>query len=556
MANVTQKRLAGGMPHAADVLIQGSQQDERTCPDGKGDPVMNGMKWVVIWLPLAWLWFRLLDNLGPEWSADPQYSYGLVVPVLVVGLLARRWFDFKNDLQNPSIANPWSGVWFCGLLAFLFLPTRLLEAATPEWRPLQWLMGFEVIGITLYFIYLAGGKGCLWRAAFPVAFFLVAIPWPTPIEQPIIQGLSRMNAALVVEVLGVVGVPAVQHGNIIEVSTGMVGINDACSGIRSLQSSLMISLFFGEFYFLRWPFRLMFVGLGFLLAMAFNLSRASLLAWIAAKSGVAAIAQYHDEAGFTILVACTLTLWGLGFFLSRCKDQRLPSGVAEAGVTRQPVNHGHTDRILRGVATSLIIWLVLVETGVELWYRIRESQIKPGPTWTVNLPESNATFRKTPLTQEELELLRFDEARQGQWQEPDGTSWQVFYFDWRPGRVAGYLAKRHTPEVCLTASGLKMTAGPKLEIMNVHGVVLPIRCYTFESSSGLLQVFQCRWETGEARESFTTEDLTRFNLIRGIWAGRGNQGQKVLEVIITGCDNPDQALQKLKSRLDDLIQVD
>jgi hypothetical protein len=52
----------------------------------------------------------------------------------------------------------------------------------------------------------------------------------------------------VVEVLGWLGIPAMAHGNVIEVATGMVGIDEACSGIRSFQSSLMISLFFGEFY--------------------------------------------------------------------------------------------------------------------------------------------------------------------------------------------------------------------------------------------------------------------------------------------------------------------
>ena len=46
-------------------------------------------------------------------------------------------------------------------------------------------------------------------------------------------------------------------------------------------------------------------------------------------------------------------------------------------------------------------------------------------------------------------LLRFDEVKQAAWNEPDGTQWEAFYFSWLPGRVAGYLAKRHTPEICL-----------------------------------------------------------------------------------------------------------
>jgi len=132
----------------------------------------------------------------------------------------------------------------------------------------------EAIGLTLAGVYFIKGKFWLRQVAFPLCLFLVAIPWPSLFEQPIIQGLTRLNTAMVVNVLVILGVPATQHGNVIEVSTGMVGISDACSGIRSLQSSLMISLFLGEFYFLRRPFRLLFVGLGFALAMAFNLCSA------------------------------------------------------------------------------------------------------------------------------------------------------------------------------------------------------------------------------------------------------------------------------------------
>ena len=557
--------------------------------------------WALLVLPLGWLWFRLINNLGPEWATNPQYGYGLVVPLLVIGLLVRRWHAVRTTRiqtmglqtrdcgQLSAVSGPWSMtrgqwsvVWLFGILTFLYLPTRLIEATTPEWRPLQWLLAIEVVGLTLYAVYLAGGKRWLRQAAFPVIFFLVAVPWPSPIEQPVIQGLSRMNAALVVNVLCILGVPAFQHGNVIEVSTGMVGINDACSGIRSFQSSLMISLFLGEFYRFNWRRRLALLPIGFALALGFNLGRTSLLAWIAAQKGIAAIAEYHDEAGFTIMLACTGGLWGVAWLLSRqeagakraeSRTQRTESAgqdeadgsqksevrsqeSADANANSKPstLNPHLSTKTLACFSLALLVWLVFVETGVGLWFHVREAKLKPGPAWTVDLPVANPTFKELPFSTQARELLRFDQGKYGQWQEPDGTVWQAFYLNWNPGRVAGYLAKRHTPEACLPASGLKMTAGPKLEIMNVQGVKLPMRCYTFESSGGPLQVFQCRWDAGE--EAFIEEDLTRLNLIRGIWAGRGNQGQKVLEVIISGLDDPAQAKAALARQLEKLIKVE
>jgi len=546
------------------------------------------LKWVIALLPLAYLWFRLINNLWPEWTTNPQYGYGLLVPFLCLGLLIRRWHAVRStgpQDRRSVVRGPSSVVLLFALLAFLYLPTRLIEAATPEWRPIQWLLGIEAIGLTLCVIELDKGRGWLQQLAFPILFFFVAIPWPTLIEAPIIQNLTRVSAAVVVELLGLAGIPAMPHGNVIEVATGMVGIDEACSGIRSFQSSLMISLFFGEFYALNRSRRWLLVLAGFVFSMAFNVCRMTLLTLIAAKKGVPAISQYHDPAGITIAITCTLALWGLALLL-RSPKSRVPSpqsdlgpstlrssATAEDGPTselRSPTSEASTlnpqplgapkpgegGSTLNRLALGLLVWLVLVEAGVQLWYRHLESQLKPGPTWSVNFPQDNPTLKDLPIDEKTQYLLRFDEGRQVAWTESDGTQWDVFYCSWLPGRVAGYLAKRHTPEICLQATGLKMVSGPELTMMNVHGVELPVRSYVFQTAGGPINVFHCRWEAGVENNTYVEHESARFNLIRGIWAGRGNKGQKVLEVIITGMDDPAQARAALVSQLENLIKVE
>ena len=613
------------------------------------------LKWVIVLLPLAYLWFRLINNLWPEWTTNPQYGYGLLVPFLCLGLLVRRWQAVRttgllttgqrtkglqdnettgpqdqraassgpqSDAQHPTsklstlnpqlstLKGPWSVVLLFAFLAFLYLPTRLIEAGTPEWRPIQWSLGIEAVGLTLCAIYVGKGRGWLRQLAFPICFFFVAIPWPTLIETPIIQTLTRASAAIVVELLGWVGVPAMAHGNVIEVSTGMVGIDEACSGIRSFQSSLMISLFFGEFYRLSPWRRGLLVPMGFVFSMAFNVCRMSLLTLVAAKKGVAAISQYHDEAGITIAILCTLALWGIAVLLKQQKtaDHKTtdngpsvvgspvvgspvvgspspavggpvvgspvvgsPSPVVGGPVVRGPSSAvSGRSSVVRGqwsvvsspspavsrLAFVLLAWLILVEAGVQIWYRSREAHLIPGPAWTLTFPQDNPTLKDLPMDAKTRNLLRFDEAKQAAWTESDGTQWEAFYFGWLPGRVAGYLAKRHTPEICLAATGLKLLSGPKLTMMNINGVELPIRSYEFETENGIIQVFHCRWEAGVGSEAYVAHEGTRYNLIRAIWAGRGNQGQKVLEVIITGMDDPEQAKQALARELEKLIKVE
>ena len=46
--------------------------------------------------------------------------------------------------------------------------------------------------------------------------------------------------------LNLLGITAVQRGNVIELQTGSVGFDEPCSGIRSLQAVLMLALFLGR----------------------------------------------------------------------------------------------------------------------------------------------------------------------------------------------------------------------------------------------------------------------------------------------------------------------
>src|SRR5438105_2662982 len=115
---------------------------------------------------------------------------------------------------------PWSVALFA--FALLWWVTRLLHEASPIWGLTSWLLAAEVAGLTLLLIRCVVGPALLAQLAFPICFFFVAVPWPSPIEGPLIQSLARANAAVTVEALGWFGIPAIEHRNAIEVGTGIV----------------------------------------------------------------------------------------------------------------------------------------------------------------------------------------------------------------------------------------------------------------------------------------------------------------------------------------------
>jgi len=528
--------------------------------------VSPAMIWLLAILPCGYLWFRLIHNLSVEWGTNPQYGYGYLVPFLCLGLLARRWHIAPKwvTANPPPISLP--GICMlilCGL-AFLYLPTRLIEGSTPEWRLIQWLLGVEAIGLTLCMVYLTMGRGWLLYLAFPICLFFVAVPWPTQFEQPIIQGLTRASGAVVVEVMGILGVPALQHGNLIEISTGQVGINEACSGIRSFQTSFMISLFFGEFYRLPRSRRLLLVPIALIVALTCNVGRMTLLTMIAAKKGIAAISQYHDPAGISITIICTAIMWGVALLLhhkmvkARTTAPTKEEAPSEFGSSGAQTPHPRPRlQVLRSLSLAMIIWFALVEVSVQAWYAHLESNFKPGPAWTVVFPKDNPTLQEFTIDDSTKGLLRYDKAKEAEWINSDGTRLHTFYCEWFPGRVAGYLAKRHTPEVCLPGAGQILKEGPELMVTTVKGITLPIRRYVFLTEGGRpIYVYHCRWEAGATPESYTVNESARFNLLRGIWAGRGMHGQKVLEVFITGLDDKEVAKQAVVAQLQDLVQIE
>src|SRR5207244_11577085 len=125
--------------------------------------------------------------------------------------------------------------------------------------------------------------------AFPIGFFFVAVPWVTPMEAPIIQGLMRVIAALASETANLFGTPARLEGNLIRVSTGLVGVNEACSGVRSLQTALMIGLLFGELKRLSILRRIALVAGATAIALTANFCRAVFLVWIAATENISEV---------------------------------------------------------------------------------------------------------------------------------------------------------------------------------------------------------------------------------------------------------------------------
>jgi exosortase len=527
------------------------------------------------WLGLAaigWLWFVLISELRVEWSVNPQYAYGWAVPFLCACLIwenaAKRRLNAGHlAAEKGRGSSPFLFVLLC-LSALLYAPTRLVLEANPGWRLFNWPLAVEVVVMTLGLVRLAFAETTASNLParfrycdfiFPLGFFLVAVPWPTWLEHNLIQGLTRLDADGAVELLGWLGIPAMAHGNVIEVATGPVGIDEACSGIRSFQAALMIALFLGEFYHLSVLRRAGLIFAGFALSLLFNLARMTLLVWIAATKGIAAVAAWHDPAGVTILLGCFFGLWGLGLLFRNSRPQMLKPKVAAETTAERTIPPLPRLPSLQNIVLAMLVWIVVTETGVESWYRWHEAKLPRASKWTVSWPTNSPAFKRGALPAKTLEILRYDEGQSASWSD-SGQIWSAVFLRWNPGRTALHLAENHTPAVCLTAAGRTLKVISELQWFDLGGtglsLRLPFAVYEVMDGAKPYYVFYCLWDDRTTVAGFKTMGLKFENRMASVLAGRRNPGQRSLEIALIGPANAESAQAALLAALPKIIAIE
>lgn len=508
------------------------------------------------------LWGSLSWFLGAEWSLSEQYSYGWFVPLLTAALFAMRWPDRPTARPTEFSGARSFLVIGLGVFSLAAVPfVRLVEVANPDWRPLGWLHAFVVCGLTLLALWLVGGRPWLPHFSFPVLFFLVAVPWPRGLEDFIIQQLMRGVAQLAVDSVALLGVPALAEGNLIRIGAGVVGVNEACSGVRSLQTSLMLGLLLGELYRFSVPRRVaMFAGaIG--VALLANVFRTTYLVWLAASRSLAAVERQHDVIGYLILGAVFLGSIGLAAWLKR--------GAASAPATTESAPNSSPRILPTWIFVAVAAWLGLTEIGVEGWFRWHERGLAATPRWAVAWPEKAAGFRDLAIAESTARILRFDDGRAVFWTASDAGRTRdrmAYFFRWKPGRNSAQLAADHRPDVCLPAAGLRQVAdhGRQTWTVAAGGPEIPFQHFQFvrraTNRDQILHVFYCLAEDVPREQlGFNPYNSSGgFDHIRKrvavALAGRRNLGQQMLEVILPDAGSAAEAEAEFAALLPTLIR--
>lgn len=259
-----------------------------------------------LWIPVFGALAYMLWDLMYWWGRMEDYNFGYIVPLFSAYLIYENWqvITAKKTPDRRWYLPAWI---FAGLC---FLIVANYKALIGHDQTPSWILAIGAMSVFSAAIVATWG----WRAfricLFPILFIFVAVPLPQSIWGGISQTLQRFVAFTSVEILTLFGIPVIQHGNTLELETGKLAVADACSGIRSLQMSIMIGLLLGKLFLRTYFTRFLLVLVGMMIAIPGNLFRTIWLTVTAHFDGLEAMQALHDPAGWIVMGS---TVVGVGF---------------------------------------------------------------------------------------------------------------------------------------------------------------------------------------------------------------------------------------------------
>ena len=317
---------------------------------------MLGFALYTVWDQLFW------------WGNRDDYSFGYLVPFFVAYVLFDRWPIIRSYLFDGSppgepagsaaIAPPigtdsarirlLEAIAVAAFIAslLLFAVGALLRAATGPQNPASLAIAASLGGITLSGVFIFAKQrveGQLMplkqRLAltalflFPALIWLLSAPLVSVLETQVRVFLLNKVTIVVFGLFDFLGFELERKGNVLVLPDGQVGVEEACSGIRSLTACLFAGSFLAAVFLDRFWKKVLLVVAAMVLAVITNLIRSLFLTYWAYNNGaqaidedwvlpvVGSIGTVHDVTGMAILgVTCVGLICLLPIFNYKLTD--------------------------------------------------------------------------------------------------------------------------------------------------------------------------------------------------------------------------------------------
>jgi exosortase len=273
-------------------------------------PVPEGRK--IPWAALAVLtgllvlvYFPVLQAMAVEWIEQEEMGHG----VFVVPVAAYVAWSKREELLKVPVKPSW---WALSLVV---------------WGFLQMMGGFFgadfFISRTGFYLALLGviwtvtGGAMVKALAFPLFLLLFMIRMPLFIYSQITFPLQIFASSMAEHTLGLIGIPVLRDGNVLELASQRLSVVEACSGIRSLLSLSFLSLVYGHFFDSRGWMKWVLLVFTIPIAILANAMRVTLTGILSEWNKEFAQGAYHTFEGWVIFMVALSAMVALHFLINR-----------------------------------------------------------------------------------------------------------------------------------------------------------------------------------------------------------------------------------------------
>lgn len=181
------------------------------------------------------LYVPVFIGLVGEWWNDDNYSHGFLIP-LVSGWLLWKKRNKLKELISPTGDSFGLVIIIAGMVIFV------LANAMAEYFTLRASMIITLYGLVWYLL----GRKFAFAAWFELLYLFFMIPLPYVIYYSLTFPMQLFATKVTVKILGLIGMSAVQQGNMIHLPGYSLEVAEACSGLRSLISLLALGALYAR----------------------------------------------------------------------------------------------------------------------------------------------------------------------------------------------------------------------------------------------------------------------------------------------------------------------
>ncbi len=259
---------------------------------------INGILQCFLFILTILLFVPALKDLFSLWYRSSDYSHGFFVIPLSFYLVWLKREELKKTDMEPS----WIG------LPFLCISTIVyLTAYTTKFHTLTYASFLAVLLSLVFFLY--GWQ--LTRKLMPAIFFLLFMfPIPTAYYIQITNPLKLFVTNISSTIIDLANIPVYQEGNLLFIDSTQLEVAEACSGLRSLYSYMMLGCIFAV-TLKKWQNKILLFISTIPLALFINIVRIAGTGILANYLG-AEVAQgfFHEFSGILLFAVGFFTLAG------------------------------------------------------------------------------------------------------------------------------------------------------------------------------------------------------------------------------------------------------